>query len=167
MNITSTKDGYGLVDNGGGITVTGGAGSVVMIKSSERRPAVGNSLRSVWGKYLDGYKLGKGITVDADKIQITSAGTSIFSGIGKEGKFTVNLNANTVDVTGTISGVNGDIFINPATDGTITLSGADKKRNSIDLSSGSNLVINKDAKALVQITGKMQVEGAGSSVLPI
>lgn len=164
LNITSTKDGYGLVDNGGGITVTGGAGSVVMIKSSERRPAVGNSLKSVLGKYFDKYKLGKGITVDADKIQITSAGTSIFSGIGKEGKFTVNLNANTVDVTGTISGVNGDIFINPETDGTITLSGADKKRTSIDLSSGSNLVINKDAKALVQITGKMQVEGAGSSV---
>lgn len=81
-----------------------------------------------------------------------------------------------MDVTGTISGIGGDIFINSDTNGTVTLSSANKTENggssgeqSIDLmsnnTSGSNLIINKNSKGLVQIVGKIQVGGAGSSVL--
>lgn len=46
LNITSSIAGYGLVDNGGGITVSGGTGSSVTIKNSgvAARPTVGNSL---------------------------------------------------------------------------------------------------------------------------
>lgn len=174
LNITSSIAGYGLVDNGGGITVSGGTGSSVTIKNSgvAARPTVGNSLWTGRGSAL-----GKGITVKADKIQIQSDNKSIFAGQGKGGeKFTVDLNAHAVDVTGTISGIGGDIFINSDTNGTVTLSSANKTENggssgeqSIDLmsndTSGSNLIINKNSKGLVQIVGKIQVGGAGSSVL--
>lgn len=176
LNITSSIAGYGLVDNGGGITVSGGTGSSVTIKNSglasNARPPVGNSLRTGRGDAL-----GKGITVKADKIQIQSDNNSIFAGQGKGGeKFTVDLNAHAVDVTGTISGIGGDIFINSDTNGTVTLSSANKTENggssgeqSIDLmsndTSGSNLTINKNAKGLVQILGKIQVRGEDSSVL--
>lgn len=176
LNITSSIAGYGLVDNGGGITVSGGTGSSVTIKNSglawDAHPTVGNSLWTGRGSAL-----GKGITVKADKIQIQSDNKSIFAGQGKGGeKFTVDLNAHAVDVTGTISGIGGDIFINSDTNGTVTLSSANKTENglssgeqSIDLmsndTSGSNLIINKNSKGLVQIVGKIQVGGAGSSVL--
>ena len=176
LNITSSIAGYGLVDNGGGITVSGGTGSSVTIKNSgvawDARPPVGNSLSTGRGSAL-----GKGITVKADKIQIQSDNNSIFAGQGKGGeKFTVDLNAHAVDVTGTISGIGGDIFINSDTNGTVTLSSANKTENgsssgeqSINLksndTSGSNLIINKNSKGLVQIVGKIQVGGAGSSVL--
>lgn len=176
LNITSSIAGYGLVDNGGGITVSGGTGSSVTIKNSgvAARPTVGNSLST--GRRS---ALGKGITVKADKIQIQADNKSIFAGQGKGGeKFTVDLNAHAVDVTGTISGIGGDIFINSDTNGTVTLSSANKTENgwpsasgeqSIDLmsnnTSGSNLTINKNAKGLVQILGKIQVGGEDSSVL--
>lgn len=176
LNITSSIAGYGLVDNGGGITVSGGTGSSVTIKNSglawDAHPTVGNSLWTGRGSAL-----GKGITVKADKIQIQSDNKSIFAGQGKGGeKFTVDLNAHAVDVTGTISGIGGDIFINSDTNGTVTLSSANKTENgwssgeqSIDLmsndTSGSNLTINKNARGLVQILGKIQVGGEDSSVL--
>lgn len=81
-----------------------------------------------------------------------------------------------MDVIGTISGIGGDIFINSDTNGTVTLSSANKTENgrlsgeqSIDLmsndTSGSNLTINKNAKGLVQILGEIQVVGEDSSVL--
>lgn len=175
LNITSSIAGYGLVDNGGGITVNGGAGSSVTIKNSglgwDAHPTIGNSFHS-----LDG-GLGKGIAVHADKIQIQSDDTAIFAGPGKAGKpFTVDLNGKTVNVTGTILGMGGDISINSDTDGTVTLSSANKTENSwsssetsIDLMSvgtgGSHLTINKNAKGLVQILGKIQVGGEDSSVL--
>lgn len=206
--ITPFEKGFGLVDNGGGITVTGGSGSTVTIETKiGGRPAIGNGLAARSSKSSDG--LGKGITITADTIRIQSASTGYYSlfnpnfeyldkiipyfedlykiipdfanrilgsekaisaGQGINGKFTVDLNAATTDIIGTISGVGGDIFINPDTDGTVTLSAADttgksiKTGNCIELSSGSNLTINKNSKGLVQITGKMQVEGAGSSV---
>lgn len=73
------------MDNGGGITVSGGTGSSVTIKNSglaeDAHPTVGNSLWTGRGSAL-----GKGITVKADKIQIQSDYKSIIAGQGKAEK---------------------------------------------------------------------------------
>lgn len=112
------------------------------------------------------------IKVSGD-INIATNNDSVYT----EGKGTTTIEGfKNLNVTGTISGIGGDIFINSDTNGTVTLSSANKTENgwpsgeqSIDLmsndTSGSNLTINKNARGLVQILGKIQVGGEDSSVL--
>lgn len=171
LTIASTT-GYGLVDNGGGITVTGGEGSTVTIDNTKvpkdflTKPAIGNSLYTVWD-----YKLGKGISVKADTISVKPAVTAVFAGVGKEGtKFTVNLDAKNVDLQGQVSGMGGDVTINSHTDGTVKISAAEGDSIAVSMSrgsdgSGSGLTINEHAKGQVQIKGQIEAGGDGSSVL--
>lgn len=177
LNITSTGSGYGIVDNGGGIVVKGGAGSKVKIDTSQEsgeldiRPAIGNS---IWTGFGD-EQLGKGISIEADDIQLISSEESIFAGQGKDGnKFTVDLNAKNIDIKGTVMGMGGEINLNADTDGIIKISSGDGEsagEESINLmtnfttNSGSNLKINENSRGLVQILGKISVAGEGSSVL--
>ena len=155
--IKSTENGYGLVDNGGGITVNGGQGSTVDI-TSFGRPGIGNSEWSFW----DGGE-GKGITINADAIKISSEAGSISSGTGKNhSQFTVSLNAPVIDLHGVIGAVEGDVFLNSNTDGVVKVS--DEEVGSIYIANGSKVTINEHAKGGVQLDGKIEA-GSGSSVL--
>ena len=157
LNITS-KTGYGVVDNGGGINIKGES---VEIRSEGIRPAIGNSLHTFF------YHLGKGITIKADKIVLNSKQYSIFSGQGNGKKFEVTLDAQNIDITGTIWGHNGDISITPSTKGEVNISAPAQGVDSISLSAGSKLTINEDSAELkkMQISGKIDVSGEGTSLL--
>ena len=177
LNITS-RSGFGLVDNGNGITIEGGDQSVVSIKSEYRtrsfwgfemqvsRPAIGSHYLS------ENY--GNGISIKSGTIKLDSVKNySIYAGNGRKGRFEVNLAASEIDITGTIYGAGGNITITPRTDGIMKISPSDQaegrtlKDNSILLTNGSTLTINKDSAELkkMQITGKIDVSGEGSSLL--
>ena len=180
LNITS-RAGFGVVDNGDGITITGGNNSVVSITSEEGNmgvpfwgqiwpfpnaaPAIGSSTRE--------NNLGKGISISAGEIELNSTGNySIQARYGKNGRFEVNLDASEIDITGTIYGAGGNITITPRTAGVMKISPSGKaedetlKNNSILLTNGSTLTINKDSAELkqMQITGKINVAGEGTSL---
>ncbi len=180
LNITS-RAGFGVVDNGDGITITGGNNSVVSITSEEGNmgvpfwgqiwpfpnaaPAIGSSTRE--------NNLGKGISISAGEIELNSTGNySIQARDGKNGRFEVNLDASEIDITGTIYGAGGNITITPRTAGVMKISPSGKaedetlKNNSILLTNGSTLTINKDSAELkqMQITGKINVAGEGTSL---
>ena len=129
LDITS-RTGYGVVDNGNGINIEGGDGSTVIIKSKDR-PAIANSMWTMLP--ISSYHLGKRITITADKIVLNSPQYSIFSGQGKDKKFEVTLDAQNIDITGTIFGYNGDIIITPRTEGEVNISAPAQKENSIVL----------------------------------
>ena len=110
--------------------------------------------------------LGKGITITADKIVLNSPQYSIFSGRGKDKKFEVTLDAQNIDITGTIWGYNGDIIITPRTEGEVNISAPAQREDSISLSAGSKLTINEESAELkkMQISGKIDVSGEGTSL---
>ena len=156
--------GYGLVDNGNGITVKGGEGSTVNISTAASiQAAVGNSVANTTD--------GTGIEVDANQITIKSPYKAIFAGPGKTGKFFVNLNAPTVTIDGLINASNGGtVSIDPDTEGTVTIiagkGGYEKVTASADsiLSSGkgSKVSINENKGGQVKITGDMEAINNGS-----
>ena len=181
LNITS-KAGFGLVDNGTGINIEGGDNSVVTIKTEsedvkfwfltirQSRPAIGSHYRS------ENY--GNGISIKSNVIKLDSTDNySIYAGTGKKGRFEVNLEASEIDIIGTIYGEGGNITITPRADGVMKISPSDKaednpllkgiKDNSILLTDGSTLTINENSAELkqMQITGKIEVDGEGTSLL--
>lgn len=173
LNVTSTGSGYGLVDNGNGITVNGGEDSTVTITtSSQTKAAIGNSILSrmvdAFPPITNRYAVGTGITINAGrKISLHSDYTSIFAGIGKNGTFNVNLNAPTVEIKGMIETLRGGtVTINPDIEGVVTISAGQGKgasANSILASGkGSNVSINKNHAGLVQITGDVQANTGAS-----
>lgn len=123
LEIRSTG-GYGMMDNGGGIVVLGGEGSTVKISSEDdgsdffRRPAIGNSMMSMFNP------IGNGIAIKADAITLEGQDSAILAGPGAGGnRFNVNLAAKKVDIKGTVTGVGGDIDINPNIKGTVKILG--------------------------------------------
>ena len=130
------------------------------------RPAIGSHYLS------ENY--GNGISIKSGMIKLDSVKNySIYAGNGRKGRFEVNLDASEIDITGTIYGAGGNIAITPRTDGIMKISPSDQaegrtlKDNSILLTNGSTLTINKDSAELkkMQITGKIDVSGEGSSLL--
>ena len=130
------------------------------------RPAIGSHYLS------ENY--GNGISIKSGTIKLDSVKNySIYAGNGRKGRFEVNLAASEIDITGTIYGAGGNITITPRTDGIMKISPSDQaegrtlKDNSILLTNGSTLTINKDSAELkkMQITGKIDVSGEGSSLL--
>ena len=130
------------------------------------RPAIGSHYLS------ENY--GNGISIKSGTIKLDSVKNySIYAGNGRKGRFEVNLAASEIDITGTIYGAGGNITITPRTDGIMKISPSDQaegrtlKDNSILLTNGSTLTINKDSAELkkMQITGKIDVRGEGSSLL--
>ena len=130
------------------------------------RPAIGSHYLS------ENY--GNGISIKSGTIKLDSVKNySIYAGNGRKGRFEVNLDASEIDITGTIYGAGGNITITPRTDGIMKISPSDQaegrtlKDNSILLTNGSTLTINKDSAELkkMQITGKIDVSGEGSSLL--
>lgn len=156
--------GYGLVDNANGITVTGGENSTVNISTAASiQAAVGNSVANA--------KAGTGITIDAGHITIESPYKAIFAGPGKNGDFTVKLNADTVDIKGLVNASNGGtVTINPDTEGTVTLAAGEggyekvtASTNSITSSGkGSKVSINENKGGKVQLTGDVEASSNGA-----
>lgn len=162
--IIKSRDGFGLVDNGGGITVNGEQGSTVDI-TSYGKPGIGNTLRCkfpYFPPFIVPDLVGKGITINSDKIKITSPYGSIFSGRTKNDTFKVSLNASDIDLNGMVEAYYGDVFLNSHTDGTVTIK--DEENGSISATNGSSVTINEKAQGLVQLDGKISA-GSGASVM--
>ena len=97
--------GFGVVDNGGGITIQGSNDSKVDISTvTSVQAAVGNSVR-----YND---VGTGITISANEIKLDAPGKAIYAAPGKNGDFAVNLNASKVTINGAVQSVGGRIAVN-------------------------------------------------------
>ena len=179
LDITS-KTGYGLVDNGDGIYIKGGDGSNVTIKSKDK-PAIANGIQS----YFSFWGIGKKISIKSDKITLFSEehhpsktvlwwpvqekewqGT-VFAGYGaNNGKFNIDLEAQkNIDIQGMVAGAGGDITIKTNETGLVSISALYDQDNSILLSQSSKLTINENSGGLVQITGKIEVDGEGTSLL--
>ena len=97
--------GFGVVDNGGGITIQGGNDSKVDISTvTSVQAAVGNSVRD--------NTVGTGITITANEIKLDAPGKAIYAAPGKNGDFTVKLNASKVTINGAVQSVGGRIAVN-------------------------------------------------------
>lgn len=171
--IITSKAGFGVVDNGGGINIEGGDDSAVTIKTeSEFVPVLFGIMfhqsRPAIGSHYLSENYGNGISIRSGTIKLDSAvNYSIFAGNGEKGRFEVNLDASEIDITGTIYGDGGNITITPRADGMVKISPNESQDDSIYLSKGSTLTINKDSAELkeMQISGKINVNGEGTSLL--
>lgn len=161
LNIKSTGEGYGLVDNGGGITVKGGKDSVVNITTEAVvQAAIGNSFYSSMADYFPKFKLGTGITIDAGQITLDSKYQSIFAGVGLNDTFAVNLNAPSVTLKGEVTALRGaTVSINPDIEGTVKISSGEAKNASHKSISAdgkdSKVTINEHKGGLVQVLGEV------------
>lgn len=169
LTIRSTN-GYGMVDNAGGIVILGGEGSTVKISSEDNssdffsRPAIGNSAQSFYNP------VGNGIAIKADVITLEGKDNAILAGPGADGhRFNVNLAAKTVDIKGIVMGVGSDIDINPHIGGDVTITapdmGASISAGTSPQGEGTHVTINKNAKGTVKILGEIQARGQGTTVL--
>lgn len=97
--------GFGVVDNGGGITIQGGNDSKVDISTvTSVQAAVGNSVKV--------NTVGTGVTISANEIKLDAPGKAIYAAPGKNGDFAVNLNASKVTINGAVQSVGGRIAVN-------------------------------------------------------
>lgn len=103
--------GYGLVDNGGGITIKGGADSTVDISTAALLPAIGNTIKSA--EMDPTYFIGTGISITAGKkITLGSPAASVYTGINKNNDFKVTLNAPEIELNGSVFAYGGTTQIN-------------------------------------------------------
>lgn len=166
--IKSTKNGYGLVDNGGGITVKGKTDSVVNITTEAVvQAAIGNSLYSSFADWSPKYKYGTGITIDAGQITLDSKYQSIFAGVGLNDTFAVNLNAPSVTLKGEVRALRGaTVSINPDIEGTVKISSGEAEDASYESisASGKNskVTINEHKGGLVQVLGEVEAENGAA-----
>lgn len=172
---TDRGSAFGIVDNGEGISIKGGKGSTVTVTSQANdgeHAAIGNSMSSIAADYdylqdHDKYAVGKGITIDADIINIESPQAAIFSGIGKNRDFKVNLNASTIDIRGLVSTWDGSVFINPDTKGNVTITAGKEDPSGFTIGTfgkTSHVNINEKNGGTVKLNGGINSTG-GSSVL--
>lgn len=168
----STGEGYGLVDNAGGITIKGGTDSTVDI-STALYPAIGNTLNSVTGD--SEYAIGTGISIEAGKkITLGSPTAAVFSGINKNNNFQTTLNAPEIELNGSIfvGGGNvsiddnqpGNVIIHASQDDSLTEEYSIKSSvfmpNSSDTEPNSTVIsINKNQGGRVQLDGGISNTG--------
>lgn len=113
--------GFGVTDNGGGITIKGGADSTVDI-SATLRPAIGNTLNSVTGDSK--YAIGTGISIEAGKkitLSSSSPMAAVFSGINKNNNFQTTLNAPEIELNGSILVGGGNVSIDDNQPGNVII----------------------------------------------
>ena len=172
LTIKSTGEGYGLVDNGGGITIKGGADSTVDI-SSAQMAAVGNTLKSITGD--PDSAVGTGISIEAGKkITLSSPTAAVFSGINKNNNFQTTLNAPEIELNGSIfvggGNVNidddqpGNVIIHASQDDSLTagysINSSVFMPNSSDTEPNSTVIsINKNQGGRVQLDGGISNRG--------
>lgn len=108
--------GFGVVDNGGGITIQGGNDSKVDISTvTSVQAAVGNSVKDS--------TVGTGITISANEINLDAPKLAVYAAPGKNGEFAVNLNASTVTIKGAVKSVGDRVFINQNQSGRVQIDG--------------------------------------------
>lgn len=170
--------GYGLVDNGGGITVKGGADSTVDI-STALYPAIGNTLNSITGD--SEYAIGTGISIEAEKkITLSSPSAAVFSGINKNNNFQTTLNAPEIELNGSIYVGGGSVSIDDNQPGNITIHASQDDSltegysiyssafipNSSDAEPNSTVIsINKNQGGRVQLDGGISNTGFSTVVI--
>lgn len=168
LNITTTGVGFGVMDAGNGVFINGGAGSTVNISAlTGDRPAIGASLNTELAYWDPQYAMGTGITINADKIILSSPNASVFAGIGENHDFKVNLNAKTVDLTGGIFAEGGStVSINPDIDGVVKITSTKENNSSISASSDyttgkvTNVIINGNKGGTAQVLGEIEADDA-------
>ena len=164
--------GYGLMDNGGGITIKGGADSTVDI-SSAQMAAVGNTLKSITGD--PDSAVGTGLSIEAGKkITLSSPTAAVFSGINKNNNFQTTLNAPEIELNGSIlvGGGNvsiddnqpGNVIIHASQDDSLTegysINSSVFMPNSSDTEPNSTVIsINKNQGGRVQLDGGISNTG--------
>lgn len=114
--------GFGVTDNGGGITIKGGADSTVDI-SATLRPAIGNTLNSVTTGDSK-YAIGTGISIEAGKkitLSSSSPMAAVFSGINKNNNFQTTLNAPEIELNGSIFVGGGNVSIDDNQPGNVII----------------------------------------------
>ena len=172
LTIKSTGEGYGLVDNGGGITIKGGVDSTVDI-STALYPAIGNTLKSITGDSEDA--IGTGISIEAEKkITLSSPLAAVFSGINKNNNFQTTLNAPEIELNGSIYVGEGSVSIDDDQPGNITIHASQDDSltegysinssvlmpNSSDTEPNSTVIsINKNQGGRVQLDGGISNTG--------
>lgn len=170
--------GYGLMDNGGGITIKGGADSTVDI-SSAQMAAVGNTLKSITGD--PDSAVGTGISIEAGKkITLSSPTAAVFSGINKNNNFQTTLNAPEIELNGSIfvGGGNvsiddnqpGNVIIHASQDDSLTegysINSSVFMPNSSDTEPNSTVIsINKNQGGRVQLDGGISNTGFSTVVI--
>lgn len=168
LNITTTGESFGVMDAGDGVFINGGTGSTVNISAlTGKRPAIGASLETELAYQDPKYAMGTGITINADKIILSSPNASVYAGIGENHDFKVNLNAKTVNLTGGIVAEGGStVSINPDIDGVVKITSSKENNSSImarrDDSTGkvSNVIINGNKGGTVQALGEIEADAA-------
>lgn len=178
LNVTSTGSGYGLVDNGNGITVNGGEDSTVDI-SATLRPAIGNTLNSVTGG--SEYAIGTGISIEAEKkITLSSPMAAVFSGINKNNNFQTTLNAPEIELNGSIFVGGGNVSIDDNQPGNVIIHASQDDSwtegysinssffmpNSSDTEPNSTVIsINKNQGGRVQLDGGISNTGLSTVMI--
>lgn len=165
LTIKSTGEGYGLVDNAGGITIKGGTDSTVDI-STALYPAIGNTLNSITGD--SEYAIGTGISIEAEKkITLSSPMAAVFSGINKNNNFQTTLNAPEIELNGSIYVGGGSVSIDDNQPGNITIHASQDDSwtegysiNSSGFMPNSTVIsINKNQGGRVQLDGGISNTG--------
>lgn len=172
LTIKSTGEGYGLVDNGGGITIKGGTDSTVDI-STALYPAIGNTLNSITGD--SEYAIGTGISIEAEKkITLSSPMAAVFSGINKNNNFQTTLNAPEIELNGSIYVGGGNVSIDDNQPGNVIIHASQDDSltegysinsyvvmpNSSDAKPNSTVIsINKNQGGRVQLDGGISNTG--------
>lgn len=178
LTIKSTGEGYGLVDNGGGITIKGGTDSTVDI-STALYPAIGNTLNSVTGD--SEYAIGTGISIEAGKkITLSSPMAAVFSGINKNNNFQTTLNAPEIEWNGSIFVGGGNVSIDDNQPGNVIIHASQDDSltegysinsyvvmpNSSDTEPNSTVIsINKNQGGRVQLDGGISNTGFSTVVI--
>lgn len=170
LTIQSTGDGYGLVDNGGGITIKGGADSTVDI-STALYPAIGNTLNSITGDSK--YAIGTGISIEAGKkITLSSPTAAVFSGINENNNFQTTLNAPEIELNGSIFVGGGNVNIDDDQPGNVIIHASKDDSLTVGYSINSYVVMpnSSDAKpnsTVISINknqgGRVQLDGGISN----
>lgn len=164
--------GFGVTDNGGGITIKGGADSTVDI-SATLRPAIGNTLNSVTGNSK--YAIGTGISIEAGKkitLSSSSPMAAVFSGINKNNNFQTTLNAPEIELNGSIYVGGGSVSIDDNQPGNITIHASqdDSWTEGYSINSSGFMPNSSDAKpnpTVISINknqgGRVQLDGGISN----
>lgn len=159
--------GFGVVDNGGGITIQGGNDSKVDISTvTSVQAAVGNSVKDS--------TVGTGITISANEINLDAPKLAVYAAPGKNGDFSVKLNASAVTIKGAVEANGGRVVINPDTNGSVTITRGTFQGSFfvsavpysiLAMGNTGNVSINQNQGGKVQITGDVKADtGASVSV---
>lgn len=159
--IKVTDQGYGLVDNGRGITVKGGEGSSIFIDNTGSgffysRAAISNSGTSY---------VGDGMTIEADKITVKSKKSSINAIANNAGDpAMIHLSGKDLDLLGTVNASKGAVVVDAAADGSAKIAAPSKNGNAVTVSDSGTVTLNLNGRDS-SIEGNVTATSKGTAQL--